>query len=470
LGHPFLPQIRGDAAFSSEDFQTTMASVGVVRTNDSFQETPGASWLSHVTSNPSCVLFGDSLTTPFGTISNLPDDSIENLAFLCDALVVVISSNNNESDTEQILSAIIKGINRRDLDYLGKGQIIIVSPSANETSWVQRLVQKKLSDMSTSSLFQKFDVVSMENFEGQWQNMLTDSNIVANLFPEKDNTKAFVKLLQNVCTSTNSAVVNNEFQFNPLIISKEEELPKISKLSSPNDTRHQKNSGENIQDILATAQSQCADLERKLEQVMLDETNIQMPPLEFGTLANNILDQANKRIHGFAPSFRRDILTNIVSELQRLYKEQLQLLRNYYGKRYESTLDQEEDENEWAAVAKHATQGYQAAAGHAVPKLCQSGRELDGVADFDTIGTLNGLLNDMMEATEIRKEQQGVELEEEDSSFRLRILNSFPPWVRKVAAKAFVLGVNYIQGWLAWQGLKRAALERDRNMPKFPLF
>jgi hypothetical protein len=43
-------------------------------------------------------------------------------------------------------------------------------------------------------------------------------------------------------------------------------------------------------------------------------------------------------------------------------------------------------------------------------------------------------------------------------------------WYEKLAARALVLGVNYLQGWLAWQGIQRAALQRERNMPKFPLF
>ena len=47
---------------------------------------------------------------------------------------------------------------------------------------------------------------------------------------------------------------------------------------------------------------------------------------------------------------------------------------------------------------------------------------------------------------------------------------SIPNWAKKLAARGIMLGVNYAQGWLAWQGLKRAAAERDRKMPKFPLF
>ena len=43
-------------------------------------------------------------------------------------------------------------------------------------------------------------------------------------------------------------------------------------------------------------------------------------------------------------------------------------------------------------------------------------------------------------------------------------------WYEKVAAKAFVFAFNYFQGWLAYQGIKRAAAQRDAHLPKFPLF
>jgi len=43
-------------------------------------------------------------------------------------------------------------------------------------------------------------------------------------------------------------------------------------------------------------------------------------------------------------------------------------------------------------------------------------------------------------------------------------------WYQKLAARMVVLGVNYLQGVLALQGLRKAAADRDRNMPKFPLF
>jgi hypothetical protein len=85
-----------------------------------------------------------------------------------------------------------------------------------------------------------------------------------------------------------------------------------------------------------------------------------------------------------------------------------------------------------------------------------------------------------MEATERRKNDQSIasmllEEEEDDdegstSTNTRKRKRRVPKWLERIAARTFVFGVNYFQGWLAWQGIRRAAIERDRNQPKFPLF
>ena len=43
-------------------------------------------------------------------------------------------------------------------------------------------------------------------------------------------------------------------------------------------------------------------------------------------------------------------------------------------------------------------------------------------------------------------------------------------WYVKVAEKVLVIAINYAQGMLALRGLRMAAEDRDRRMPKFPIF
>jgi hypothetical protein len=92
--------------------------------------------------------------------------------------------------------------------------------------------------------------------------------------------------------------------------------------------------------------------------------------------------------------------------------------------------------------------------------------------DLEYIPALQGLVSDMMEATTLRQsevEEDGDEENGNDTDVEARP-KRVARWYEKLAARALVLGVNYLQGWLAWQGIQRAALQRERNMPKFPLF
>ena len=235
-----------------------------------------------------------------------------------------------------------------------------------------------------------------------------------------------------------------------------------------------------------------------------------MPLLEFGSLFKNILDTTETQLRegtadSMSDSFRRGIIKGIVVEVQRLYIDQLQALRNYYGQRYEAILEEEFDdekddgdeaavERRWAIAAEHMTTAFQAAAKNAaIPVKYRSivvndsnnddvkNNHRRGVSSFDHIDALQGLIRDMMEATERRKNDQTIssmlmEEEEEDddegstSTTTRKRKRRVPKWLERIAARAFVFGVNYVQGWLAWQGIRRAAIERDRNQPKFPLF
>ena len=82
-------------------------------------------------------------------------------------------------------------------------------------------------------------------------------------------------------------------------------------------------------------------------------------------------------------------------------------------------------------------------------------------------------MRDMMEAKDLRKSAESEVGLDEDDDAPIETpgpLGKLPPWARKLGARALVVGVNYLQGWLAWQAVQRAAIERERQTPKFPLF
>ena len=191
------------------------------------------------------------------------------------------------------------------------------------------------------------------------------------------------------------------------------------------------------------------------------------------------------------------------SGLRHLFELQLQSLREYYGRRYETVLDEildgategvetrskEKQEAILTAAAQRAAEGFRTAAGNAMPSSCRDGRRLESL-DYSIIITreLNGLMQDMIEATQSRQdleeewdhaatgevESQNIDDEgpvAHNGERQTRRQRQGPAkWYEKIAARALVLGVNYLQGWLALQQLRKAAAERDKAMPKFPLF
>jgi hypothetical protein len=357
-----------------------------------------------------------------------------------------------------------------------------------------------------------------------------NSSTISNLLFGNDEDastqiKLFHRLLQQVIHSKYSGIdipsvllqylaVQEDTTKPSSIIQKEDgevdhEATKVENQSSdiPVELRNgqlQEDPNDLIQAVLSKAHTQLEFLETKMGEVLLKSkddgsSNNPMPLFEFGNLAQDIIDKTEKQLqtldkNGHIPSsLRRGLLRSVTKRVQILYKDQLQALRNYYGQRYEEILDDvqqsdmdsddnkkmspEEKEQRWATAAEHMTEGFQAAAKNAVPSV--DGKDMDNVSHVDV---LQGLINDMIEATERRKDEESLAdilMEDDEDDFdsqnqsgasKRRRRPKVPKWLERIAARAFVFGVNYLQGWLAWQGIKRAALERDKNQPKFPLF
>jgi len=182
------------------------------------------------------------------------------------------------------------------------------------------------------------------------------------------------------------------------------------------------------------------------------------------------------------PSVEVSVRRYVMSRVQRLYVSQLDALREQYGKMYESTLEKmsnNKNAQAWKDAAERVTEKFCIAAENAVPTLCREGKAFDDVDFMNYHKALaeSGLISDMMETTELKNddvflneddwvEETGVE--EAGSSKRKK--RKLTKWHERLAARMLVITINYLQGWLAWQGIKHAALMREQEMPKFPLF
>ncbi len=196
--------------------------------------------------------------------------------------------------------------------------------------------------------------------------------------------------------------------------------------------------------------------------------------------------------------------------LLRLFRVHLQNLRDHFGRQYEQILDDpiaagSVDEGEWEKDLRDAArileEDFVKAAFSSIPRMC---RYPDGelsetmAAMYGCTDALRGLLEDMFDA----KSSRGMEEDELkdilndydtdegshlgvvrlpiDSRVGLRQLikniktkrakKGSGKWYGKFAEKVMIIAINYFQGWVVLQALRREARRRDMTMPKFPLF
>ena len=447
---------------------------------------------------------------------------VESLALLCDVLVIRIDDNEETLFMSQLLNSVTCGDKRRRSAGMVGGRVWIqtLKESSSENELRKRVIddnEENTDDCYHSTSATTWSILFSNNDGGADTDPTVTHNArrLQELFttvsrevirsyrlstPESEQTKE---------NTEHSPSENASATLFPPVSVQYLSKNKIPKTSAENivakdqntTKRIEKDDNQIIGDVIATARRRLENLETKMEEVVLQQSSNPMPLLEFRSLVQDILETAETKLQKETKtpdSFRRGLMKGIVNEVQRLYKDQLQALRNYYGQRYEAILDEKVDakddsdestERRWAIGAEHMTQAFLAAAQNTVPAIYRVspkdgrlGIKNNSTVSFDHIDALQGLVRDMIESTERRKDEQNVAnllaVEDDDegktdsasTSARKFRLPKLPKRLERLAARAFVFGVNYIQGWLAWQGIKRAALERDRNQPKFPLF
>lgn len=220
--------------------------------------------------------------------------------------------------------------------------------------------------------------------------------------------------------------------------------------------------------ILEAMSSDMDDLEEAIEQAMLDSGVV-----DFASFCNPMLEDLREGLEGLPKQFSGPILAEVGARLRGLWDQHMETLRDFYGSRYDALLSESQLE-QWKDHAQTITEAFRKIAQDSQPILTRPG-EVFRDLDLDYVASLQGLVSDMMAITNNHElERDESSLHDDDASGgvaeQTRERSKLERWCRKLAGRALVFGVNYLQGWLAWQGLKRAALERERNMPKFPLF
>ncbi|KAL3784896.1 hypothetical protein HJC23_012499 [Cyclotella cryptica] len=211
--------------------------------------------------------------------------------------------------------------------------------------------------------------------------------------------------------------------------------------------------------------------------------------------------------HQWANAQRLVTLKQITTTgIHRLFQSFLQNLRDHYGRMYEGALDKFSSakgvtyERYRLDAARRAEEGFMKSAFDSIPQICRHpDGELCGEmsALYSCVDALRGLLDDMYEATSTRVLEEEEWEDIMDNSIENAILNQGDTsifkeriglrqlikkirderrkhgptkWYERLTAKALIIGVNYFQGWIILQSLRREARKRDLSMPKFPLF
>lgn len=456
----------------------------------------------------------------------------ESLAVASDCLVLVVTASESSlassvSLDPSLVQALRRGLERRRDAHKPAGRLWVAllprqqsqSQSLNPVAWEEwkeRMVQADLAAVVTDSLVQSVELVQLEDYHGK--NTLNVQTLAGMVVDDNNNAAAaatfetanlvdaaaFSVMLQQVHESLggdSDAVLlqpavpvevlgaavdgtdTEEKEEDKLQDTPQDTAPAITVTKQP--VKYHTTTPESVegsttaasaattQGVLETVHRQLDDLETQQEQVWLDPVGSM--PVDFSTKANAILQQVHNALElnvNVDSILRQKVVAQVGDRLQILYQQQTQSLRDHFGRLYESALDSSQNAKEWSNAAAAVTDQFRKAAQQAVPVQARQGGVFRDM-DLQYLGSLQGLVADMMEATESRQSLEDALAEHDvDESDAANGEKAKRPskWYEKLAARAVVLGVNYFQGWLAWQGIKRAAIERDRNMPKFPLF
>ena len=440
-------------------------------------------------------------------------------------LILLVNGNSSKDKKDHSLSAIKDRLVLQDLSRLTPNlvtslELLSLEDPDESTQGLATVWKELLREISVASAEQKQTTAELVPVRGF-------SKLLHGIYQSKGgNQTAFLQSLkQDLIAIPAGSESDNSVEVDPSAPlkqqsngdSNDEEVPdSIVEVDPPTPLKQQskndaKDEEETLLAILNTAQLELRDLEGEREQLWLEGASDSTlgdigPSAHFGNKANKLLqnyqaavkEQLNESSHAKAEQM---LLQSVLSPLKQLYDQHVKYLREEYGKRYEAvleeTIDNDDDKKDdvdgyqerWKAAAAQATESFRAAAQTAVPTLCQAGGPFRD-ADFDYVPALQGLLTDMMQATEEIQELLGIsERDDVDDDTAIEDPPAWGPWwwrlvrrrprrqrkhpakwYEKVAAKAFVFGVNYFQGWLAYQGIKRAAAQRDLHLPKFPLF
>lgn len=512
--------------YGSNSFDISNDHISVIPTTTMTQQ-----FLSIPSSHPTITASSSSIQSILvpSTTTTLDPTVLHTMGALCDVILCFIADEKNET-IQELLKQIQMGMKRKSNQV--KTQIVLfINRPHSEIIEQDLLLSNDNEDGNYQLTIHPISTSYTQNF---WKQILLFSSskptitkdVPSSLFPtlvhQVLNSQLFTNSLKQQRQKYQCQVENIHLPAHFLLFdddstrleindAKEEEINQVVPAIENTDDLIQRrndidekilvNDDHNIQNdtkkkikkiVWAQVRSIFDRLQDKVEQYAFDYSSTNgksMPILEFRSDAEKIIKKALQKAEDETDSILiqqtiagSDDNNSVDTNIYTLFQQHVQNLREYYGCGYESILDEflekeiDEDENVdpkkrdavWTEAASRATEGFRTAANHAIPNLIMSNLQ-SKYQSYVTI-ELEGLIRDLMQATHMRQplneqdDDDGEDIEEENYT------KNRPTWYKKLFARALALGVNYLQGWLAYQGLKKAANERDDLIPKFPVF
>jgi hypothetical protein len=469
-----------------------------------------------------CYLVTRNETLPFHCHSN--DDNQLPMWYAASLLsdILILELGFNTQLSAEIILAITSGLRQRVCSGYSTGRMLILLKNGNLDECRERLVMEDLRDLTPKEL-DRLDIIAMQDLPNYLQELvglrkdgthsIIELPLFSRLFMEtvhvlgghdfllealdaetilRNKDSALEKLVevdaQNLLQDTARDVANTSATFThqkrPITSFKNRLLLTLKSLKSrvqPWRTGSRKNIAEksigntsNVsnfhrlrptaeeQEILGSIYVELQKLETLLEENLLDPGGM---PIDFAYHANPIVD-AIASIYPQKPF----IFTPIANRVQNVFQQHMQQLRDHYGRMFETMLDHSNDSRQWNGISLKVVELFRTEALRSIPMQARKNGSLRDL-DLDYIDALAGLSSDIERTIELRRDNAVEDLcDSEPESKSQVIMKHMIVLCKKIAAKSLMLGVNYLQGWLAWQAIKRAALEREQSMPKFPLY
>ena len=424
-------------------------------------------------------------------LSNLP--LVETLATVSDVVVLTMPRDDDGQDSivsPQVGQALYRGWHRRAAQGLPPGRLWVVKPgkSGNQKdkqAWFENfVVQEWASEVSASPIedWQLYHgsaeyTMAVANFLQQEQ----PKSILSSLVPANE-IPSFLSLVYASLSVADPTHQSSKTVENVLFVTNQSEATPSKVPVTTEDSIDQAEATEPKPELAEAAIAPSSDdsgtenengnqIWSKLDQVQNELDEYWLTGSTSGLTLPPDLVQALQAVWPTQKSESNALQKNaaFVERLTSLTDQHANILRDYYGRLYESLLESGRAAD--ASTMTSLSKQYQSVVQRVNKSIYRYVKTVSVSEVYK--GSYEGLQEDFGEINDRWQSAAEVMFEDDedgsgnDTARRRRVL---PPWLGRLAVRVLVLGVNYLQGWLAWQGVQRAALARERQLPKFPLF